>query len=88
MQFLISGGDKRNKGDYFASLIAKVITILFIIFHLSFLHLLFPWTFCFDLQYQAEAFGYSSYDTTYLPRNSEMHGKRYPHEDYDYMAPR
>ncbi|XP_004962982.1 polyadenylate-binding protein, cytoplasmic and nuclear isoform X2 [Setaria italica] len=59
-KFLISGGDKRNKGDYFASLIAK---------------------------HQAEAFGYSLHDTTYLPRNSEMHGKRYTHEDYDYMAP-
>ncbi|OEL28424.1 APOBEC1 complementation factor, partial [Dichanthelium oligosanthes] len=60
-QFLISGGDKRNKGDYFASLIAK---------------------------HQAETFGLARtlHSTTYLPRNPEMHGKRYPHEDYDYMA--
>ncbi|CAN6338705.1 unnamed protein product [Urochloa humidicola] len=61
-QFLISGGDKRNKGDYFASLVAK---------------------------HQAETFGlaHSLHGTTYLPRKSEMHGKRYPHEEYDYMAP-
>jgi RNA recognition motif-containing protein len=61
-QFLISGRDKRNKGDYFASLIAK---------------------------HQAEAYGlaHTLHGTTYLPRNPEMHGKRYPHEDYDYMAP-
>jgi len=60
-QFLISGRDKRNKGDYFASLIAK---------------------------HQAEAYGlaHTLHGTTYLPRNPEMHGKRYPHEDYNYMA--
>ena len=40
MQFLISGRDKRNKGDYFASLIAKVTTS-FDIFHISFLHFYF-----------------------------------------------
>jgi hypothetical protein len=28
MQFLITGADKRNKGEYFASLIAKVVTSL------------------------------------------------------------
>jgi len=61
-QFLISGGNKRNKGDYFASLIAK---------------------------HQAEAYGlaHTLHGTTYLPRNHEIHGKRYPHEDYNYMAP-
>ncbi|KAG0521381.1 hypothetical protein BDA96_08G155600 [Sorghum bicolor] len=61
-QFLISGGDKRNKGYYFASLIAK---------------------------HQAEAFGltHTLHGTTYLPRNPEMHSKRYPHEDYDFVTP-
>ncbi|CAD6267295.1 unnamed protein product [Miscanthus lutarioriparius] len=61
-QFLISGGDKRNKGDYFASLIAK---------------------------HQAEAFGltHTLHGTTYLPRNPEIHSKRYPDEDYDFVTP-
>lgn len=61
-QFLISGGDKHNKGDYFASLIAK---------------------------HQSETFGltHTLHGTTFLSRNPETHGKRYPHEDYDYMSP-
>ncbi|KAF8776416.1 hypothetical protein HU200_003524 [Digitaria exilis] len=61
-KFLISGGDKRNKGDYFDSLIAK---------------------------HQVEKFGlaHTLHRATYLPRNSEMHVKQYPHEEYDYMAP-
>nr|CAB3462437.1 unnamed protein product [Digitaria exilis] len=61
-KFLISGGDKRNKGDYFDSLIAK---------------------------HQVENFGlaHTLHRATYLPRNSEMHVKQYPHEEYDYMAP-
>ncbi|XP_066355812.1 uncharacterized protein [Miscanthus floridulus] len=61
-QFLISGGDKRNKGHYFASLIAK---------------------------HQAEAFGltHTLHGTTYLPRNPEIHSKRYPDEDYDFVTP-
>uniref|UniRef100_A0A804LQX8 RRM domain-containing protein n=1 Tax=Zea mays TaxID=4577 RepID=A0A804LQX8_MAIZE len=60
-QFLISGGDKHNKGDYFASLVAK-----------------------------AETFGltHALHGTTYLSRNPEMHSKRYPHEDYDFVTPR
>ncbi|CAD6269706.1 unnamed protein product [Miscanthus lutarioriparius] len=61
-QFLIAGGDKRNKGDYFVSLIAK---------------------------HQAEAFGltHTLHGTTYLPRNPEIHSKRYPDEDYDFVTP-
>ncbi|XP_062202161.1 polyadenylate-binding protein 7-like isoform X2 [Phragmites australis] len=60
-QFLISGGDKRNKGDYFASLISK---------------------------HQAETFGlaHSLHGAAYLPRNPEVQNKRFPHDDYDYMA--
>lgn len=89
MQFLISGGDKRNKGDYFASLIAKALphSISSTFPFYSFLPF-FTWMSCFDLQHQAEAFGlHSLHGTTYFPRNPEMHSKRYPHEDYDFVTP-
>jgi len=90
MQFLISGGDKRNKGDYFASLIAKVLphSISSTFPFCSFL-LFFPSISCFDLQHQAEAFGltHTLHGTTYLPRNPEIHSKRYPDEDYDFVTP-
>ncbi|KAK3140070.1 hypothetical protein QOZ80_5AG0395160 [Eleusine coracana subsp. coracana] len=61
-QFLISGGDKRNKGDYFASLIAKHQALTFGLVHT--LH------------------------GTYLPRNPEMHSKRFQCDDYDYLTSR
>ncbi|KAF8667508.1 hypothetical protein HU200_052703 [Digitaria exilis] len=40
-------------------------------------------------KHQVETFGlaHTLHGATYLPRNSEMHVKQYPHEEYDYMAP-
>jgi hypothetical protein len=85
VQFLVSGEDKRNKRDYFASLIAKVLTSSFV--YLPYYFSFFCNLWIFNVQHKAPTFDLAHpLHATYLSRNPEMHSKRFAHEDYDYMT--